>query len=128
MSGAPVIRVSGIRKTSGKTVAVDDVFFEVPAGKIFGLIGPNDAGKTTKVECVEGLRRPDRGQIEAFGLDPITDAHALQRRLGVQLQEAHLQKRIKLWEVVDLWASLFDTSVDTDAMLDQLGLSEKRSA
>ena len=125
MSGAPVIRVSGIRKTYGKTFAVDDVSFEVPAGKIFGLIGPNDAGKTTKVECVEGLRRPDRGQIEAFGLDPITDAHALQRRLGVQLQEAHLQNRIKVWEAVGLW---FDTSVDTDAMLDQLGLSEKRNA
>lgn len=128
MSGPPVIRVSGIRKTYGKTVAVDDVSFEVPGGQIFGLIGPNGAGKTTTMECVEGLRRPDRGQIEVFGLDPIKDAHALQRRLGVQLQEAHLQKRIKVWEAIDLWASLFDASVDTDAMLDQLGLSEKRNA
>jgi ABC-2 type transport system ATP-binding protein len=128
MSRAPVIRVTGIRKTYGKTVAVDDVSFEVPAGQIFGLIGPNGAGKTTTMECVEGLRQSDRGRIEVFGLDPIRDAHALQRRLGVQLQEAHLQKRIKVWEAVDLWASLFDTSVDAAALLDQLGLTEKRNA
>ena len=83
MSGAPVIRVSGIRKTYGDTIAVDEVSFEVPGGQIFGLIGPNGAGKTTTMECVEGLRKPDRGQIEVFGLDPIKSAHALQRRIGV---------------------------------------------
>jgi ABC-2 type transport system ATP-binding protein len=128
MSGAPVIRVSGIRKTYGDTIAVDEVSFEVPGGQIFGLIGPNGAGKTTTMECVEGLRKPDRGQIEVFGLDPIKSAHALQRRIGVQLQEAQLQKRIKVWEAVDLWASLFDATVDAEGVLDQLGLSDKRNA
>ena len=63
MCGAPVIRVSGIRKTYGDTIAVDEVSFEVPGGQIFGLIGPNGAGKTTTMECVEGLRKPDRGRI-----------------------------------------------------------------
>ena len=53
MSGAPVVRVAGIRKTYGRTVAVDDVSFEVQPGEIFGLIGPNGAGKTTTLECVE---------------------------------------------------------------------------
>ncbi len=128
MSGAPVIRVSGIRKTYGDTIAVDEVSFEVPGGQIFGLIGPNGAGKTTTMECVEGLRKPDRGRIEVFGLDPIKSAHALQRRIGVQLQEAQLQKRIKVWEAVDLWASLFDATVDAEGVLDQLGLSDKRNA
>ena len=128
MSSAPVIRVSGIRKTYGDTIAVDEVSFEVPGGQIFGLIGPNGAGKTTTMECVEGLRKPDRGQIEVFGLDPIKSAHALQRRIGVQLQEAQLQKRIKVWEAVDLWASLFDATVDAEGVLDQLGLSDKRNA
>ena len=128
MSGAPVIRVSGIRKTYGDTVAVDEVSFEVPRGQIFGLIGPNGAGKTTTMECVEGLRKPDQGRIEVFGLDPIKHAHALQRRIGVQLQEAQLQKRIKVWEAVDLWASLFDATVDAEGVLDQLGLSDKRNA
>ncbi len=52
----PVIQVSGVRKTYGRTVAVDEVSFEVNDGEIFGLIGPNGAGKTTTMECIEGLR------------------------------------------------------------------------
>ena len=103
----PIIRVSGIRKTYGTTVAVDDVSFDVDEGEIFGLIGPNGAGKTTTMECVEGLRTPDRGTISVLGLDPRRDVYALQERIGVQLQEAQLQKRIKVREAVDLWASLY---------------------
>ena len=80
------------------------------------------------MECVEGLRQPDHGRIEVFGLDPTRDARALQDRIGVQLQEAQLQKRIKVWEAVDLWASLYPTTVDGDRLLDQLGLTEKRDA
>ena len=52
----PVVQVSGVRKTYGPTVAVDEVSFEVNDGEIFGLIGPNGAGKTTTMECIEGLR------------------------------------------------------------------------
>jgi ABC-2 type transport system ATP-binding protein len=124
----PVVRVDGIRKTYGSTVAVDEISFEVEAGKIFGLIGPNGAGKTTTMECVEGLRRPDRGTISVLGLDPIRDAHALQLRIGVQLQEAQLQKRIKVWEAVDLWASLYPRPVAGTRLLEQLGLADKRNA
>jgi len=102
----PAIEVSGIRKVYGRTVAVDDVSFDVHPGEIFGLIGPNGAGKTTTMECVEGLRRPDRGSITVLGLDPRRDVYRLQDRIGVQLQEAHLQKRIKVREAVHLWAAL----------------------
>src|SRR5580765_4251843 len=102
MSHPPVIHVAGIRKTYGATVAVDDVSFEVYQGEIFGLIGPNGAGKTTTLECVEGLRKPDRGSISVLDLDPFRDVYALQARIGVQLQEAQLQKRIKVWEAIDL--------------------------
>src|SRR5277367_2696806 len=114
MSGTPrpVIEVSGIRKTYGSTVAVSDVSFEVYEGEIFGLIGPNGAGKTTTMECVEGVRRPDRGEIAILGLNPFRDVYRLQNRIGVQLQQAQLQKRIKVWEAVDLWASLYSTAVD----------------
>jgi ABC-2 type transport system ATP-binding protein len=101
-----VVRVRGIRKTYSQTVAVDDVSFDVDEGEIFGLIGPNGAGKTTTMECVEGLRRPDRGTISVLALDPVRDVYRLQERIGVQLQAAQLQKRIKVWEAVDLWASL----------------------
>ena len=125
---APVIHVEGIRKTYGSTVAVDEVSFEVRPGEIFGLIGPNGAGKTTTMECVEGLRTPDRGRIAVLGLDPVRDARTLQERTGVQLQEAQLQKRIKVHEAVALWASLYRSPLDGDRLLDQLGLSEKRHA
>src|SRR3954454_1592594 len=108
----PVIEVSGVRKTYGATVAVAEASFEVHEGEIFGLIGPNGAGKTTTLECIEGLRRPDRGRILVLGVDPARDAKALQPRIGIQLQEAQLQKRIAVAEAIELWASLYDRPVD----------------
>jgi ABC-2 type transport system ATP-binding protein len=128
MTTPPVIRVAGIRKSYGRTLAVDDVSFDVHQGEIFGLIGPNGAGKTTTMECVEGLRTPDRGRIAVLGLDPFKDAYRLQQRIGVQLQEAQLQKRIKVWEAIDLWASLYRTAIDSQRLLTQLGLAGKRNA
>jgi ABC-2 type transport system ATP-binding protein len=109
-------------------VAVDDVSLEVFEGEIFGLIGPNGAGKTTTMECVQGSRVADKGTISVLGLDPRRDANALRQRIGVQHQEAHLQKRIKVWEAVDLWRSLYTRAVDADALLARLGLEGKRNA
>ncbi len=124
----PVIQVSKVRKTYGSTVAVDEVSFEVYDGEIFGLIGPNGAGKTTTMECIEGIRTPDRGAISVLGLDPFKDVYKLQDRIGVQLQQAQLQKRIKVWEAVDLWASLYQKkAIDAERLLEQLGLVEKRN-
>ena len=128
-TSVPVIQVSGIRKTYGRTVAVDEVSFEVNDGEIFGLIGPNGAGKTTTMECIEGIRKPDRGTISVLGLDPFRQVYKLQERIGVQLQQAQLQKRIKVWEAVDLWASLYrKKSIDGERLLEQLGLVDKRDA
>ncbi len=124
----PVIRVSGIRKTYGPVVAVDDVSFEVRRGEIFGLVGPNGAGKTTTMECVEGLRAPDRGTISVLGLDPFRAGTSLKVKIGVQLQEAQLQKRLKVGEAVRFWASIYPSTVDPDALLEQLGLRDKRNA
>ena len=125
----PVIQVLKLRKAYGQTVAVDGVSFEVDDGEIFGLIGPNGAGKTTTMECIEGLRRPDQGTISVLDLNPIRDVYKLQNRIGVQLQQAQLQKRIKVWEAVDLWASLYQRKgTDGEHLLAQLGLSDKRDA
>jgi len=128
MPSPPVIHVSAIRKTYGRTVAVEEASFDVYEGEIFGLIGPNGAGKTTTMECVEGLRKPDRGLISVLGLDPARQVYALQDRIGVQLQEAQLQKRIKVREAVGLWASLYRNPLDGDRLLEQLGLTDKRNA
>jgi ABC-2 type transport system ATP-binding protein len=124
-----VIEVSGFRKTYGLTVAVDEISFVVEDGEIFGLIGPNGAGKTTTLECVEGLKKPDRGTIRVLGLDPFRDVYALQHRIGVQLQQAQLQKRIKVWEAMHLWSSLYRKPIaDGERLLQQLGLAEKRQS
>jgi ABC-2 type transport system ATP-binding protein len=81
------------------------------------------------MECIEGLRRPNRGTISVLGLDPFRDVYKLQERIGVQLQQAQLQKRIKVWEAVDLWASLYrKKAVDAKLLLEQLGLADKRNA
>ena len=127
-SSQPIIRVSRLRKSYGSLVAVHDVSLDVYEGEIFGLIGPNGAGKTTVMECVEGLRTPDAGDIRVMGLDPFREGQRLQKRIGVQLQEAQLQKRIKVREAVALWASLYDHTVDSARLLDQLGLRDKRDA
>jgi ABC-2 type transport system ATP-binding protein len=123
-----VIQVSGISKRYGRTIAIDDVSFEVEQGEIFGLIGPNGAGKTTAMECLEGIRRPDRGAISVLGVDPARGLRALQHRIGVQLQEAQLQKRIKVGEAVRFWASLYPRHMDGDRLLEQLGLGDRKNA
>ncbi len=123
-----VLEVQGLRKAYGSLVAVADVSLQVKQGEIFGLIGPNGAGKTTTMECLEGIRRPDAGTISVLGLDPRRDALELQYRIGTQLQQAHLQKRIKVWEAVDLWSTLYRGTVDIDDLLERLGLTEKKEA
>ncbi len=124
-----VIRVQGLRKAYGAHVAVADASFEVRQGEIFGLVGPNGAGKTTTLECIEGVRQADGGSVSVLDLDPARDAYALQPRIGVQLQQAHLQKRVKVWEAAHLWAALYQRPVaDADRLLAQLGLAEKRDA
>jgi ABC-2 type transport system ATP-binding protein len=128
MTPQPAILVATLKKSYGRTVAVQDVSFDVQPGEIFGLIGPNGAGKTTTMECVEGLRRPDAGAISVLGLDPARDARRLQDRIGVQLQEAQLQKRIKVREAVALWAALYRAPANGDRLIEQLGLTDKRNA
>jgi ABC-2 type transport system ATP-binding protein len=123
-----IISVNNLRKTYGKTVAVDDISFEVVEGEIFGLLGPNGAGKTTTVECLQALRHPDSGDIRVLGLNPRTEAQALRRRIGSQLQESALPDRIKVWEALDLFASVVSEPLDWQVLIDQWGLAEKRKA
>jgi ABC-2 type transport system ATP-binding protein len=123
-----IIEVKNLRKTYGKTVAVDDISFEVAEGEIFGLLGPNGAGKTTAVECLQGLRDPDSGQLRVLGLDPRHEARALRQRIGSQLQESALPDRIKVWEALDLFASVTPDALDWRILLEQWGLAEKRKA
>ena len=128
MTQPPVIEVSGLSKAYGSTRAIDAATFEVRQGEIFGLIGPNGAGKTTTMECIEGLRAPDAGRLSVLGLNPLKDGKALQNRIGVQLQEAQLQKRITVREAIGLWSSLYDAPLDGHQLLAQLGIAGKANA
>ncbi len=128
MVSEPVIQVEHLRKVYGPTVAVDDVSFEVYQGEIFGMVGTNGAGKTTSIECIEGLRQQDRGSIRVFGADPQKEIHDIRRKVGVQLQESQLQPRLKVWEALDLFASFYESPLDWEKLLEQLGLTEKRNA
>ena len=122
-----IVKVSDLRKTYGAATALDGVSFEVFEGEIFGVVGPNGAGKTTAIECLEGLRTPDSGFIELFGLDSRQHGYALRQRIGVQLQESMLQPRLRVWEALDLFTSLYRNAVDWESLLERLGLSEKRN-
>lgn len=120
-----VIEVERLRKTYGEFEAVRDVSFTVQQGEIFGILGPNGAGKTTTVECIQGLRQPSGGSVRVLGLDAIRQRSQLKRRIGSQLQESALPDRIKVWEALDLFASLEPGGPDWRLLLDQWGLTAK---
>lgn len=124
----PVIKVEHLRKVYGKVVAVNDISFEVQEGEIFGMVGPNGAGKTTTIECLESLRNPDSGKISVLGLNPRNDGYTLRERIGIQLQEATLYDRIRVWEALDLFASFYHHSIDWNSLLETLGLEDKRNS
>jgi ABC-2 type transport system ATP-binding protein len=99
----------------------------VGKGEIFGIVGPNGAGKSTTVECLAGLREKDSGTVSVLGLDLLREGRKLRERIGVQLQEAALPDDIKVWEALDLYASLFyRSSADWERLLEQWGLAQKR--
>ncbi|GAB4586924.1 ABC transporter ATP-binding protein [Nocardia sp. IFM 10818] len=121
------VRVRGLRKQYGDTVAVNDVSFEVGKGEILGLLGPNGSGKTTTVECVLGLRRADRGEIEIFGADPRREPAKVRRLVGSQLQDSALPDRIKVWEALRLFSSLSPHGPPWELLLDEWGLRSRRT-
>jgi len=121
------IEVEGLIKRYGPKVAVDDVSFTVAEGEIFGLLGRNGAGKSTTVDCLGGLRVPDRGRIRVAGLDPRQDRRELRQLLGVQLQESQLPDRLTVGEAMRLYASFYPRAADVDGLLAQLDLTDKRT-
>ena len=122
-----IIEVTELTKRYGSRAAVDGVSFSVEEGEIFGILGPNGAGKTTTVESIAGLRRPDGGTIRVLGLDPQQDRDRLREVVGVQLQESELPERMTVAEALDLFASFYANPEDAGALIEDLGLAEKRA-
>jgi len=125
-SAEPVLSLS---KGSGRGVkAVDGVSFEVQQGEIFGFLGPNGAGKTTTIEIIEGYKTPDSGSVTALGLDPRKDGYELKERIGIMLQETALYPDLRVGELLRLFACYYRRPVDPDALLEMIGLEEKKWA
>ncbi len=122
------ILVDQLRKKYGQVTAVDGISFQVEIGEIFGMVGPNGSGKTTTIECIEGLREPDGGIVNVLGLDPRRDVYELRERTGIQLQSANLPRRMRVGEAMDLFSSFYRTRKDWHHLLEELGLGDKRQA
>lgn len=122
------VEVSHLVKHYGDFTAVHDVSFTVEEGEIFGILGPNGSGKTTTVESLQGLRKIDGGTVRVLGLDPLTQAAEIRRRIGSQLQESALPDRVKVWEALDLFGSISPDGPSWPDLLEDWGLSDKRSA
>src|SRR3990170_3233751 len=95
-----VLSVEGLTKRYGSLVAVDGISFEVRRGETFGMLGPNGDGKTTTLEMIEGLRKPDAGRITLLGLDAVRQRRRVQERFGVQLQSQALWPELTVEETL----------------------------
>ena len=127
-SGEPVIRVSDLKKYYGDVKAVEGVTFEVARGEVFGMLGPNGAGKTTTIEVLEGLREPNSGVVEVFGLDVCKHPESIKQKIGVQLQSVSLYPRLTVTELLDLFGTFFNHRVPTKQLIDAVDLGERASA
>lgn len=121
----PPVAVRGLTKRYGDVIAVDDVSFEVSAGEVFGLLGPNGSGKTTTLECLEGLRRPTGGEISVCGTDPRRDPTAMAHIMGVQLQAAGLPPTMTPIEAIRFFAA-YHRVAPRPQLLDRFGLADHR--
>jgi ABC-2 type transport system ATP-binding protein len=131
MSSEPAIAVSGLTKRYDRHLAVDGVTFDVRRGEAFGILGPNGAGKTTTLEMIEGLRKPDGGDIEVMGRPVWPEPRSVQPLIGVQLQSTTLFDKLAARELLDLFARFYgltDTADRVERSLELVGLTEKGDA
>jgi iron(III) transport system ATP-binding protein len=96
---AALLAVTGLRKSFGSTVAVDDVSFEVDEGEVFTLLGPSGCGKTTTLRCIAGLEAPDAGEIDLDGRSLI-GVPANRRGLGMVFQSYAIWPHMKVYDNV----------------------------
>jgi ABC-2 type transport system ATP-binding protein len=122
------IRARGLVKRYGDLTAVDGLDLEVERGTCLGLLGPNGAGKTTTIEMLEGLKRPDAGELEILGLDWRRDARAIRAAIGVQLQETDLLAKLTVSETIRMFRAFYGATRTVDEVLDIVGMQEKRDA
>jgi ABC-2 type transport system ATP-binding protein len=117
--------VTGLVKRYGTKVAVDGATFRAAAGAVTAVLGLNGAGKTSTIECCEGLRRPDGGQVRVLGHDPVTDGAWLRPRVGVMLQDGGMPAAARSGDVLGLAAAMYSNPLPLDELTAILGLTDK---
>ena len=110
------LRVRNVTKRFGDFTAVEDLSFDVRAGRVFGFLGPNGAGKTTTIRMIVGITSPDEGEIELFGKKM---SSGLQDRIGYLPEERGLYKKMKIVDQLRYFAALKGvTRVEADKRID----------
>jgi ABC-2 type transport system ATP-binding protein len=123
--GNSIIIVKDLVKKYNDFIAVKGISFEVQEGEIFGLLGPNGAGKTTTLEIIETLREKTSGEVWVDGLNLDKSPNDIKKIIGVQLQAAGYYPNLSLKQIIELFAGLYNRSVDTMELLDLVNLREK---
>ena len=126
---APLVVLDRMTRRYGAVVAASEVSFEVRPGEMFGLIGPDGAGKTTTLRVVLGLLRPDDGTVRTCGLDPIRDSEAVSQRIGYLSQRFSLYGDLSVDENVAFFAEVHGVrgwKGRRDELLDMLRMSPFR--
>lgn len=126
-----MIQVSEMRVDYDGFTAVHDLSFEIPAGQVFGLIGPNGAGKTSTIRVLATLLEPTYGDIRIGGIDIAEAPDQVHAILGYMPDLAPVHDDLKVWEMMDLFASAHgvprrERMRRIDACLDRVGMTEKR--
>jgi ABC-2 type transport system ATP-binding protein len=120
-----IIQVKDLYKKYGDFEAVKGISFEVNRGEIFGLLGPNGAGKSTTLEIIETLREKTSGEVTVDGIDLDTHPNSIKRIIGVQLQTSGYYPGLKLVELLNLFAGLYNEEIDPYQLLDKVNLRDK---
>lgn len=116
------ISVKNVTKSYGGRKVVEDLSFQVNKGDVFGLLGHNGAGKSTTIEMILGLKRPDAGEARIYGVDAAQHRKEVFEKVGVQFQSSAYQASIRVDEVCREYASLYQRPADYKDLLEQFGL------
>src|SRR5581483_8098849 len=112
-----MLTLSHVTKTFGETIAVNDVSFEVGAGEIFGIIGPDGAGKTTTLRVISTAMLPTSGSVTVDGRDVVHDAEAVKKIIGYMPQRFALYPDLTVLENLNFFADIFGAPQDERAAL-----------
>ena len=119
------IKVEQLSKSYGNLLAVDKISLSVKCGTVYGLLGANGAGKSTMIECILGTKRADSGTVSVLGFNPQKDRRRLFQKVGVQFQESDYQPEIKVSELCDETACLYEAPADWRKLCEQFGIGNK---